>query len=368
MLMPGAPLVFLYLKLLVENGKFPGEGEGLKSLGKSAVASFIHGTAKLGMVYKINGRNYIYGNASYMTRAPFSRNAFESADTRNNFVAGLTTEKIHGGELGYILRHPKLNARITGFYSRSKDEIKSSKFYLVNVENSISAFGNLLTSGIETVNYGVEIGLDYKLTSTWSLKFASALGEYYYDSNQTATFTIDNSGKATDFDQLETAYMDGFNIGGIPQVASSLELRYDSPNYWFATLSLSHFDDIYIDANPVRRTEGVSRAVFNITEAKGYEGLSKEDLRTSVVRQEKYDSFFKLDLFARKSFLWKGDRDKRIAVYLSVENLLNDTNNRIGGYEQLRFDYIGLDPDRWGARYYYAYGTLYRIGASISLN
>jgi len=352
---------------LVENGKFPGEGEGLKSLGNSETVSFLHGTAKLGMVYKINGRNYVYGNGAFMTRAPFSRNAFESADTRNNFVPDLQTEKILGGELGYILRHPKLNARVTGFYSRSKDEIKSSKFFLVNVENSISAFGNLLTSGIETVNYGVELGIDYKLTSTFSLKLASALGEYYYDSNQQTAFTIDNSGQSTNFESLETAYMDGFNLGGVPQVASSFELRYDSPNFWFATLSLSHFDDIYIDANPIRRTAAVSQAVLNITETKGYNGPNKEETLTSIVRQEKYDSFFKLDLYARKSFRWNKSRDYRLAVYVSVENLLNDTNNRIGGYEQLRFDYVGLDPDRWGSRYYYAYGTLYRIGATFSI-
>ena len=351
---------------LVENGKFPGEGEGLKSLGNSEVASFLHGTAKLGLVYKINGRNYLYGNAAYMTRAPFSRNAFESADTRNNFVPILENEKILGGELGYILRHPKVNARITGFYTRTTDEIRSSKFFLDNLENTISAFGNLLTSGIETVNYGMELGIDYKLSSTWSVKLASALGEYYFDSNQQTTFTIDNSGIPANEGNFETAYTQGFNLSGIPQVANSLELRYDSPNYWFATLSVSHFDDIYIDANPIRRTTTTTDAILALTETKDYTGPSKEEVLTSIVQQEKFDPFFKVDFYARKSFRWDKARDYRLAVYVSVENLLNDTNNRIGGFEQLRFDYEGLDPNRWAPRYFYAYGTLYRVGATFS--
>ncbi len=351
---------------LVENGKFPGEGEGLKSLGNSEVASFLHGTAKLGLVYKINGRNYLYGNVAYMTRAPFSRNAFESADTRNNFVPILENEKILGGELGYILRHPKVNARITGFYTRTTDEIRSSKFFLDNLENTISAFGNLLTSGIETVNYGMELGIDYKLSSTWSVKLASALGEYYFDSNQKTTFTIDNSGIPANEGNFETAYTQGFNISGIPQVANSLELRYDSPNYWFATLSVSHFDDIYIDANPIRRTTTTTDAILALTETKDYTGPSKEEVLTSIVQQEKFDPFFKVDFYARKSFRWDKARDYRLAVYVSVENLLNDTNNRIGGFEQLRFDYEGLDPNRWAPRYFYAYGTLYRVGATFS--
>ena len=85
---------------LMENGKFPGSGSGLKSLGESEKASFLHGTAKLGATYKLNGRNYIYSNIGYMTRAPFSRNGFESPNTRNSLVEGMTTEKIHGGEIG----------------------------------------------------------------------------------------------------------------------------------------------------------------------------------------------------------------------------------------------------------------------------
>ncbi len=352
---------------LVENGKFPGSGPGLKSLGRSNTASFIHGTAKVGATYKINGRNYIYSNLAYITRAPLSRNSFESADTRNSLVQNLSNEKHLGGELGYIVRHPKLNARVTGFYYRSRDEIKSDKFYLVNIENSIAAFGNLITSNRDMVNYGLEIGIDYKLTSTVSLKYAGAIGEYYFDSNPDALFTIDNSGAQPDYNRLGKAYLKGFNVGGIPQIANSLVIRYENPNYWFATLTASYFDEIYIDTNPLRRTEEVSQAVLNVTESRGYEGPTKEELLTNIVSQEKYDSFFKFDFFARKSFRWNKDRDYRLAVYLSVENILNTTTNKIGGFEQLRFDYVGLDADRWGARYFYAWGTIYRIGATLSI-
>ena len=186
----------------VENGKFPGSGPGLHSLGRSDIAKFLHGTAKLGGTYKINGRNYIYSNLGYMTRAPFARNSFESPITRNSIVQNLTTEKVFGGEIGYVLRHPKLNARLTGFYIRSKDEIRSNSFFLQSIDNVISAFGNLITSGIDKVNYGLELGLDYQLTKTMQVKYALALGEYYFDSRQDLAITIDNSGIPINYDRL----------------------------------------------------------------------------------------------------------------------------------------------------------------------
>lgn len=348
---------------LMENGKFPGSGPGLHSLGNSDVAAFTHGMAKLGATYKMNGRNYIYANVGYMTRAPFSRNGFTSPNTRNSLVDNMTTEKIHGGELGYILRHPKLNARFTGYYVRSADEIKAANLFLVNDENSISAFANLITSGIEKVSYGFELGLDYKLSQTVSLRYAGALGEYYFDSRQNVAITIDNSGVPIDYDALGLSYYKNFNIPGIPQIANTLDLRYDSPYYWSASLSASYFDDIYIDANPIRRIEAVTLAIDNYTNSTPDESRTREEILTDINNQEKFDPFFKLDLFVRKS--WKFG-DYRLAANVSVENILNTKTNIIGGYEQLRFDYIGLDADRWGSRYYYAFGTTYRGGITLS--
>ncbi|GAB1396731.1 hypothetical protein MASR1M65_15080 [Saprospiraceae bacterium] len=39
-----------------------------------------------------------------------------------------------------------------------------------------------------------------------------------------------------------------------PQTAAGLNLRYAGPRSWFATLSASYFDKMYIDFNSDRRT------------------------------------------------------------------------------------------------------------------
>ena len=56
---------------LVANGKFPEDSKG-----ESERQSFTHGMLKAGTTYKIDGRNYVYANAAYQSRAPFSRYGF----------------------------------------------------------------------------------------------------------------------------------------------------------------------------------------------------------------------------------------------------------------------------------------------------
>ena len=343
----------------IANGKFPED-----SRGKSEVADFVHGTLKFSTTYKINGRNYIYGNIGYITRAPFSRNSFESPRTRDFLVAGLETEKIYGGELGYILRHPKLSARVTGYYFNSQDAINSTAFFFVNTDNTVASFVNLITKNIDKVNYGVEIGLDYKLTSTINLRFASNIGEYYFDSRPELLLTVDNSATNISDELQGISYLQNFNQRGTPKVASSFSIEYRSPKYWSISLTASYFRDIFIDANAVRRTPLLSTAVDDLTSSKGFEELSSEDLIADLVAQEKLDPVFTLDLFARKSFRIKGKYT--LSLTASVSNLLDDRDLRTSGFEQLRFDYENLDPNRWATRYFYSFGRNFNVGAALN--
>lgn len=56
-----------------KNGINPDNSEG-----KSASVNSINYAVKAGVTYKINGRNYVYANGMYMTRAPFSNKVFIS--------------------------------------------------------------------------------------------------------------------------------------------------------------------------------------------------------------------------------------------------------------------------------------------------
>ena len=343
----------------IANGKFPDD-----SRGKSDVASFLHGTFKLSTTYKINGRNYLYGNIGYISRAPFSRNSFESPRTRDFLVEGLQTEKIYGGELGYIARHPRLSARVTGYYFNSQDAINSTAFFFVNSDNTVASFVNLITKDITRINYGVELGLDYKLTSTINLRFASNIGEYYFDSRPELLITVDNSATNISDELQGISYLQNFNQRGMPKIANSFTVEYRSPKYWSVSLSANYFQDIFIDANAVRRTPLLSSAVDVQTGAKDYQGLPSDELIQQLVNQERLDPVFTVDLFARKSFRIKGKYN--LSLTASVSNLLDNRDLRTSGFEQLRFDYENLDPNRWATRYFYSFGRNFNVGAALN--
>jgi len=62
-----------------------------------------------------------------------------------------------------------------------------------------------------------------------------------------------------------------------------------------------------------------------------------------------------VDAFAGKS--WMVKRKYRIAFNLSVSNLLNNQDFKVGGFEQLRYD--RMDVGRFPPKYSYLFGRNY---------
>jgi hypothetical protein len=332
-----------YRNGLYKNGKFPES-----SYGKSEVQKFMNYGLKAGATYKIDGRNYVYLNGLMMNRPPFSRNAYISPRTRDHVVSNLTSEKIFGGEFGYELKSPRLMAKANAYYTEIRDRTWIRSFY----HDEEASFVNYILTGIDQVHMGLELTALYKITSSLSVKGVAAIGEYFYNSRPEATISQDNNAEVLS-DRL--VYMKNFRINGTPQKAYSLALSYNAPKYWFVNLSFNYFDDIYLDFNPERRT------------AEAVDGLDKNanpDLWYSIINQEKLSSDYVLNFFGGKS--WKID-NYYIYLQLGVNNLLNNTNFRTGGYEQLRFDFDDRDANTYPPRYFYAYGATYYLNLSFRI-
>lgn len=332
-----------YREGFYKNGKFPDN-----SYGKGEQHNFLNYGLKSGVTFKINGRNYIFANGLYMTKAPYARNAFLSPRTRDEAVPDLKSEKILSGELAYVYKSPVLSIKTLGYYTTLNDKTKTTSFY----HDEQRSFVNYIMTGINEVHLGTELSAEYKLTSSFSISGVAALGQYYYNSRPIATIAQDNTAEVlTD----RKVYMKYYRVPGTPQKALSLGLRYNSPKYWFATLSFNYFDDIWLDFFPDRRTQGA------------VDGINKDtnpELWNSVLAQEKLPSNYTLDFFGGKS--WKFGKNY-IYLNVGVSNLLNNTDFITGGYEQFRFDYQTKDVSKFPPRYFYAYGTNYYISLSLRL-
>ncbi|HRH69220.1 MAG TPA: TonB-dependent receptor [Flavobacteriales bacterium] len=315
------------------NGRFPDDSEG-----KSDVNNFLNISVKAGGIYKITGRHFITANAAYLDRPPASNISFLSPRTRGATVPGLQSESVYSGDIGYVVRFPKVKGRATLYYTKIMDQIWSRNYY----HDELLTMVNYSMTGVDQINRGLEFGMEANLTSTWMLTAVYANGDYRYASRPSATITRNNSSEV--FDSDRTVYWENYKVGGMPQQAGSLGLRYNSPKFWFAGFNANWFGEIYLDPNPDRRTE---EAVDNY--------VTSDPQWDDLLTQEKLEDNMTVDFFAGKS--WMIQRKYRVAVNLSVSNILDNQDFKVGGFEQLRYD--RTDVDRFPPKYSYLFGRNY---------
>lgn len=322
----------------MKNGRFPDN-----SYGDSEKQNFTDFGVKGGAVWKVTGRHYIDVNAGYLTRAPFFRNSYVSSRVRDNVIDGLTSEKITTGDISYILRAPKVKARLSLYYTQFEDQTWSRSFY----HDVLRTFVNYTMTGVNTRNAGLEFGLEANVTPTLSVTAAGAMGQYIYTNRPKATIARDNNSEII---SDRVVYLKNYHIGGTPQTAASVGFRYNSPKYWFAGANFNYYADNYMDINPDRRT---------LEAADGF--VQEDEAFKKLIDQPKLDPAYTIDVFVGKSWRIYG---KTLAVNLGVNNILNDKNIQITGFEQLRYD--SQEIDKFPSKYFYMYGTNFFLNVNFS--
>ncbi|MBN2669170.1 MAG: TonB-dependent receptor [Bacteroidales bacterium] len=332
----------------MKNGKFPDN-----SYGDSEKQNFLNYGVKGGATYKINGRNYIYANGYYGTKAPLTDNAFISPRTRDFVVDDLKSETIYSVEGGYHLRAPKIKARLSAYYTKFQDQTEVYSFY----NDLYSTFTNQVLSGMDKQNIGIEFGAEGKINASFSATAVVALSQHTYTNRPTGLQFEEND--ASQLADPFTIYQKNFYQAG-PQNAYSLGIKYNNPHFWFVTLTANYYQKNYLEINPARRT---IPAVSNETGSDHIEEGSV--VWHKIIDQEHLDDAFTLDLFFRKTWKIKG-----YYIYLNagVNNILNNQDFITGGYEQRRNTYINesntaadVNPDKFPPKYFYAYGINYFI-------
>lgn len=321
----------------MRNGKFPDE-----SYGDSEKQSFVNPGFKSGMTYKITGRHFANINALYMSKAPSFRNSYVSPRTRDHVVDNLKNEKVMSADVSYIYRSPYVKARLTGYYARIEDQVYLRSFY----HEGLQSFGNYVMTGVDKLHYGLELGVEGKVTQNITLFGVLAQGMHIYDSRPEVTFTVDN--QATVLTE-RIAYLKNYRVGGSPQTALSGGFKYFSSDYIWGGANINYYDNIYIEINPDRRTaEGVNN----------YDPSYPE--RENILKQEKFDPAFTLDAYIGKSWYIE---DYYISLSFSVSNILDNTDFAFGGFEQFRYD--PLDLEKFPSKYFYMYGRQYYLNVNF---
>jgi hypothetical protein len=315
---------------LMRKGLFPEN-----SFGASDKLNYLTWGVKAGGDYRFTGRHMLVFNALITTNPPLFRNSFLSPRTRNTVTPDLQEETIFSGDISYVLRSPAVKGRLTAYYTRFMSQTEVTSFY----HDEWRTLVNYAMSGIDKENYGIEAGAEVNITSELSVNAVASLGQFLWVSNPDITITKDNNSQVLSQEEVWIRY---FRQSGTPQTALAAGIEYNSSRFWWAGITGSYYDEIYLDFNPVTRTKDET----------GYYPYWEQ--------QKKVDPGFLLDIFIGKS--WKIN-DLYINLSANLSNILNNRTFITGGYEQYRFD--PARPELFQPKVYYYNGFNYFINFSI---
>jgi hypothetical protein len=321
----------------------PSEGS---SGGNSKPLDFLNYGFKAGITYKIDGRNFITINGAYLTKPPLPSNTFISPRSRNDEIPGIGSSKVLSGDISYNVRLPWLKGRITYYWTQVNNQTYLRSYFDDDYKTNINYF----MTNLNQLNQGLEIGLEGIVTKRISIIGALAYGQYIYTNRPTATISADNT--ATLLTTGRTVYLKNYHVGGTPEIASSIGVRYNSKKYWYAGVYFNYFANNYVTINPDRRTkEALAKYVESDPQV------------NQILNQEKLPNAYTIDFMGGKSFRFKNRYG--LSVNLWISNL---TNNMFKNYgmEQLRHDDNNIT--KFPNKYAYTMGLTYQLSVAFTFN
>ena len=311
------------------------------SLGKSKTASFLDGGGKFGAMLNMGKGVTFLGGIGYEKKAPVARSAFAAPQMNNDFVRDLRNEDVFSSELGLQLETSWVHANLNAYYSRLGHVAEYSMYY----DDSQNSFSYVSINGIKKVYYGLELGLNFKVSSTFNIKALGALTEAKYINDADVAYVKSQDGKSYN----DVVLSRGMHEGCTPLSAASIDLNYHSGG-WFIDLIGNYYDRIYLYYTPVTRYAS--------------ENLLRDDLGNDSYNrydQAKGDGGFMLDAsIGRSIYLKRGS----LSINLMLTNILNNTKIVTGGMEQNRKDRKNVNDEDMRAykfqkspKKFYANGT-----------
>ena len=391
---------------------------------------FVDPAFKIGATYKIDGRNQIKVNAMAETKAPLARDAYISPRVHDRATEAIyrhdyagyyaqqdgtswlqeyfgASQKIVGGDLTYSFNYPIVRGRVTGFFTQFWNGTELNGYY----DDEARTFVNQSITGINRRHCGVEAAAAVKLGTYFTLTGVVSVGDYRYTSNALAITSAENGMALADesdraandlnegpiFELRDSVLIKGLRVATGPQVNASLKLSFFHPKMWFADITVNYFDWNFLDYAPARRMKGLFtgvRADGSIVNgsyidpainaiAKDEAGYAMYDKYGVPVLNYPYNlhsaqeslvdgnvlNRFLVDVSIGKLIYLKNRQS--ISINLTVNNVLNNTHFKTGGYQQARLprqtkqgltnDKIVsvISPNAWKfpSKYYYAWGT-----------
>ena len=323
----------------MRNGRAP-----YNSLGKGATHRFDDASVKVGVIYKINGRNNFSAHLDYGTNAPIPDQIYVSPRIQDKVAPDLKSERIFSGDVSYNWNFRRFRGSITGFIVDVDNATERFGFY----DEQYNTYTNFVLSDVKRVNKGVELGMAYKITPSLTASFAGTYSKYQYKNNPLGTRSFENGLYA---DTTQVVYLKNYYAGSVPQTVMNLGIDWAAPHSWFFNVNGTWQGDAYVNLSPAYHE--ALPGLWDSLDAPTPELLHEKI--AELATQDKLKDAFSLNVSIGK--LVYINRKVSLNFNLNINNVLNNKDVVTYAYQQGRLDTSTYIRNKYPNRYTYAQGT-----------
>jgi len=179
-------------KGLYENGNYPKNA----SLGRSEQLNFMGYGLKIGGTRQLTNKIYLSSIFNLVSTPPTIQQSFSNPRQNNNTVIGIRNEEQlqFEGTLNY--QYNKIIMRFSGYHILRNNSTNTSFFFTENIASlertDNSAFIQEITTGIKTINTGIEFGTEIEVINALKVNMSAAYGRHMYANNPNLYITSDS--------------------------------------------------------------------------------------------------------------------------------------------------------------------------------
>ena len=352
---------------IFKNGRFPNSSLGAGESLNHAAYGF-----KAGISVLVFPGFRIQAHASNRKLPLWIDQAFIQARQRNLIHPDKRLPTYSSLQLGFEWRSSKSQLSLQAFGIQSAFERQQRFYFADGLGGDTSLFIQEFLSDMETRRVGVETSFGWEFISDIFLEAVAVVGRYQYSNNPNVLLASEPSPEtdALGFEEglgfLDKSRLKAYYLGGGPQQAYSISLKYQDPSYWTLQFYVNWFKQRYLNPNPLSRTSNF----FRDNEGFIFPDYDPEEAQ-KLLEQEKLPDLVLMNLVFRKSWRIK---NKYIGLFLGINNLTNEIYQS-GGFEQGRnTNYLKLKEDRsrrlplFGSKYWWSMGTTFFVSLNYSWN
>ena len=293
---------------------------------------------------------------------------FLQSQYNNRLIANPTMRSTTSSEVKYLFQIRDFALSTTLFLSTELNDTQVRHIY----DDLSGEYADVVTSGINTLCYGLEIEAEYRFAKHFRTTAAISLGRYKYASNSLVTIYTDTANTLL-ADHIES-FTKELSLGNTPQIAATVGFSYYNRGWW-ATINANYAGLRYIEPSAVMRT---NRILAMAVSPEQYEALYKQErLRDAFtidlsLSKTLYLSRLSKRIYTTKAVLRFEDKHprSRLIFRVGVRNLLGSTDMVYSAYESSRLQRYKLAGEyiynRQDSRYIYAYPRTFYASATFA--